>query len=787
MGKPGTTVRKTPLALLHGVLTKARDLLRGNPQAPSAAESDALFLLSSGFVLFTYVVAGFLLARGGRLPEASELQIYFLTVIVLPPATLWLGITLRNRLGPQACTVLREWNLRYLLGVAVYAVASRLAVTYGGFGLSTRTAGAIFAAAPIVHAGAAAFLLRAGGPPPGSGDRRGSGIGWLTIGLAVLSFFDLPPRESVAWNYVISPEWRSGLVIAALVTWLLLRLARKVQGRTADNVLLVSACILVGLSFDPYFAFDYLHHSTYVGPAIRSLHGGIPLVDAFGTYGVFVNLVFTAVFLVFSKSFFASGLTAALVNLLQAFVFLVIVFRATKNRWLAACGAVLVVWFHHLAIGYNLDMTPSVSGMRFLPGELLLLSLCFFPPGARFRWHSVAAFALGVMWSTESLVFVTGTYTAFLFASGMLAGRRWVRIVAESCAPLALLVGVHAGYSLLIYSLRGEWPLYDIYSALTRTYRTDDGVQWTVEISPNFYQWAAFLVVSFTAIAYAWKRRFWGGKFSPDSDWTFAAVMFPAAVLATLEASYYVMRSIPTLLTSALFPFGIVLIVALERLAAGDWRDTETARWVRRFALGAAIVLLSVVSARLAEPLSAYRANSTLLRRCFSFAGCWPPSLIAEWRTKLTTPTYQLSIPKNDTVWPFGFFYYDPHMLPYTIDGVALAKAYAADQERLLVFLPLEDVSVLFHLGKQHRLSISQSFLDLNSGRLLRRLETELETVRAGEVVIATDKREGLNAMSNRLLDKLEHRFRFCLLEKTGSGLVAFRLTEKDRACAAVR
>jgi hypothetical protein len=216
------------------------------------------------------------------------------------------------------------------------------------------------------------------------------------------------------------------------------------------------------------FRLAWHHWGAYVGPAELLLSGAAIFHDFPAQYG-FGPTALIAGFCG-TDCWYGMYFIAGFATLAYSILIAALALALTRDRWwmrltvLILCLAVSFVWSGYPIHVSTPMMTPSVSGLRFLPVTVLLTYLFFVVDigGSKAKvLGAQALWMLGVLWSPESAFYVTFLWWPYyLFvrrAPGSLRARveGMVRPAANLLAALALLVVVFGGIYMLVY---GEAP-----------------------------------------------------------------------------------------------------------------------------------------------------------------------------------------------------------------------------------------------------------------------------------------------------------------------------------------
>ena len=235
------------------------------------------------------------------------------------------------------------------------------------------------------------------------------------------------------------------------------------------TVQIAALCLAITLTFIAYFDFslnlDPIHYLTIAGPAVHVLHGGTPMVDTFSQYGPGPVLIAVCALLVGPRTLATVQIAAQLSNLAFYAIWLVCLFRMT--RWkatasllgFAAITVLLACWDHGNG---NINVAPSVLGLRHLPTLCMVLAISCLRPPARLSIFTGLCTALAGLWSVECLIGTLGIHLSSI-AMINLRARAYGRLVTDAAlAASPLLLSIAA---LMIATLlrSGSLPDYQTY------------------------------------------------------------------------------------------------------------------------------------------------------------------------------------------------------------------------------------------------------------------------------------------------------------------------------------
>lgn len=240
---------------------------------------------------------------------------------------------------------------------------------------------------------------------------------------------------------------------------------------------LVYLVLSTGLSLTSANTTPWHHWGAYIGPAQLVLAGALPLHDIPVQYGLGPTLMLAQGCQAncWTALYWISGLSTLLMTALLGY--LALQFNRSKHPLsvLATLSIVLaccLLWTAYPPSLMASLATPSTSGIRFLPGVLVLALLvrhtrqteCTKPAPA---WGHLAWLAC-ILWSPEAGVHATvlwAPYYVWTRTHGAQTGGARLRFMRSAIDLVLVLIG-GLGLSTLIYrALLGEWPLPSQYVA----------------------------------------------------------------------------------------------------------------------------------------------------------------------------------------------------------------------------------------------------------------------------------------------------------------------------------
>lgn len=209
------------------------------------------------------------------------------------------------------------------------------------------------------------------------------------------------------------------------------------------------------------------HWGAYIGPAEAMLSGAVILRDVPLQYGLGPTLLIGAACRTdcWHGMYFIAGAATFLFALAMGAMALALCRADAWQRGLAwcACLAGCFLWTAFPPEVSSPLMTPSSSGMRFLPATALACYLFFRPDLESSKWRWAAGhglWALGALWSPESAFYVTFIWWPYYLWIRVLSSDRPVlRSGVRALLTLAgLALALVVGFVLVFRAVYGSSP-----------------------------------------------------------------------------------------------------------------------------------------------------------------------------------------------------------------------------------------------------------------------------------------------------------------------------------------
>ncbi len=501
-----------------------------------------------------------------------------------------------------------------------------------------------------------------------------------------------------------------------------------------------------------------------IGPALRVMNGGVPLVDAFSIYGLGYFLVFAAAFsTIVAPSFPSAAFVVSLANATYVMVAAVIMMRCVRSLVLTAAAIVLIT----VAIVPQWLGLPPAGGLRFLPPLLVALGLTFQPLERRISLLSLLPLLIAGFWSIEAFVWSFLTFSCGIGGRLLYERARLAEFVRCIGGAGLIVLAAHAVFSIATYILAGQWPRYDIYFDLV--WGAYSGNAWaTIPFSIETWAWAAEGVIYFVGLGVAIAKIF-DGRSRDGSDCLIVRAILPVTVAGLLGMWYWVGRPFAFNLWPTVVPAAIIATVAVDRFFARfrHRRALTLLDSVSIFAVGSALILLSGVVG--------VRAG---LRAGFSELLSGSVSLNEYAREKIE---YLRSLEKTPMV-PEA---YDP----ISWDAFELVRKYQPNKRKVALFLKSGRDIPVYLLAKQNDAFGVSSSLDFESriwsASLLARarhavapgtyvfIENSFADYYHGRRRPAPDENYGYSGIQFLFYPEVRDRYNLCILEESKNGVLA--------------
>ncbi|SME98915.1 hypothetical protein SAMN06265365_107221 [Tistlia consotensis] len=556
------------------------------------------------------------------------------------------------------------------------------------------------------------------------------------------------------------------LILAAWpLAWLLPRLPA-VRGGPIAALLLAVALVFALLLYDDQSFIEWAHYTAYVGPALHALHGGVPMVEVYSQYGLLPWALLTTAYHWLPQTYGSAAMIVRFVTVLWYLSLPLTVYRLVAHKpaalLLASVGLLWIICFHIYAL--NMNALPSTQGYRYLLPSLAVAWLAWVPEGRRRDLGLFLLALVGSLWSIEATAYVAGPPIAFALLTAV-CDRSLLPFARTLLTVVAGIAVGHAGLAAFLQITYGRWPDYGpMLGGLAFFEPRQDGQHslWSEPIPYGFGLWMPMAGIFFVALAMP-VRDALAGRIRHPRAWS----LVPASVLGIGELSYFVGRSHATTLGLALMPFLTVAIVGIDALVE-RWRRAP-ARTLRAERLLVALAIAGCAAfamERFLRPYDPGKTNASILRHCFTEAGCAPATVVRRIvdATKEKAADLDLADPKNALVAKNEF-------LARVREAERLVEAYAPDQERVGLLVDTGNYSfvgvpTLADLDKWYAWPINSPVNDGQTPAVARRIVASARPS-DGEILIIDKKRDELADVVRPLAEKYAAH---CRLERIDAG-----------------
>jgi hypothetical protein len=511
--------------------------------------------------------------------------------------------------------------------------------------------------------------------------------------------------------------------------------------------------------FDFRLPADPMHYLTNASPAMRLLHGGIPLVDTFSQYGPGPMIATSAAFAALPPTLGTASMLVQCFNLLFFTVLLVSLSRLTSARIASAIlgSAIISVLLGCWGSGYsNLAAAPSNMGFRYLWPATMVLAISLLPSSRTWSGWTAAASAISAVWSIEAFVASVVIHLGFVVTVRIAQRKRHLLLRELPIAMLPSIVALSA-FSVLIALWSGRLPDFGTYLRFLGVYNAFSDY-WGIVAVNTFWGWIPVLILLSLIGSLVWKlllARTTGFGDKADRDILYGYL--PMATLAAFITLYYLGRSVDNVLLLALLPLSC-LTVAPYLSATANWRRWGPSAWT-----GFGLITFSIFWGLSCGYVYLYRPNSPYhmaFHECRYDGHCSVSDLIS---------TLGRAVEKNEPA--IGTIsYIGPDGEKMIDEAVSLIRANFRD-EHASVFLgtfqgrSLATDLALLQAGKSSRWPISYTFTDEMLPRLAESISAAPIELKDGEPVIVRRDETALGPLEREILRRLRDRVRLCARE----------------------
>lgn len=597
-----------------------------------------------------------------------------------------------------------------------------------------------------------------------------------TIPSAMVGYF-IGTRFFIIWVL-------AGCLFCSGIVWLYRHEALLfLNNRIRFNATALAVAVIVTLAlYDDSHFIDLAHYAPYVGAALFAHAGGAPMVDVYSVYGLIPWLLVWLGYEVISPTLGTTAIVVRIVTIAYYLTFVVFVFALARRRVSAMvlmlpvliAAVVFMPGLYSVPDMFNLNGTPSVTGMRFLPAAAIALVLAFEP---RSRWVPATACCLLVVssfWSLETFVFTAMSWGLVVFLEAV-RERKLRDAAIQITVAIAAIATAQGAFALLVYIIYGHAvdfaPYVDlllVFSSLRPNQIPDFG-SWAAPIADNFLWWIPVWLTVFLTIAMATTSAVRG---EPRGTVGRAGAM---AAFCIAAVSYFAGRSAPPALGFAILPFASLMVLGAEPIILRASRYGLTGGTAFMFTCSLIALTFAFALERFSRPVQPPQGNSTILRHCFDATGCGPVTLAARLAA---APSAAVEMPYQEMYSKA----YRADVRGRVDDLVSLTTLYAANETRVAA-LP-DTASDFFSgyiafskTGKWYKWPIGSIIIEQQSGVNTRRILDAVK-VHDGEILIVA--KPDLAPLERKILDKIQAACRLAPVTET-----TFNVVYRVESCAA--
>lgn len=574
-----------------------------------------------------------------------------------------------------------------------------------------------------------------------------------------------------------------GFAFALAILWLYRHEALLfLRHRTLINALALAAAVLLTLSlYDDSHFVDLGHYVPYVGPALQAHAGGVPMVDVYSVYGFLPWALIWAAYKVLPATIGTAAIVVRIVTIAYYLVFVAFVFVLARRRvsamlLLVPCliaAIVIMPGLYAVPDMFNVNGTPSATGMRFGPAAAMALLMVFDVRSGRVRGLAYGLIAVASLWSLETFAYTGFTWGGVVLLEAV-RERNWRSALVQIAGAIGSVAAAHLIFAAIVFALTGRVVDYKSYFDLMLIFSSVKENQvpglgsWSILVDYHYLWWIPYALMIVLSVALATAAALRG---EPRGIGGRAVAM---ALFGICTATYFMGRSTPTTLGFSILPFASLAILAFEPLAVRGWRFGLSGAAASAFFTLVIALTFAYAFERLSRPVAPLFGNSTVLRHCFSSDGC----AAAKVATRIAAAT------QDDVEKPYVDMF-DAAYRSGTRNRIAdlsrLLRQYTAGQARVAV---LPDVTLDFFTGyvalsktgQWYKWPIGAAIIEQQSTVNTARI-VEAATLRAGEVLIVG--KPNLLLLEQKIFDKLSADCRLTLVAET-----EFHAVYRADACA---
>lgn len=776
----------------------------GKRAAPLAAFAPLISTSAIGIIGFLYCVA--LVSFSGLSLKARDSTLFAFGITALPLLTVLVQQCVINRIKPEQSRrqieAINIWiAVSWLVGLTLIAILARL-LDFGSEGW-TRAARILLIATLAVHAAALLFFAlyrkasRLRLPLPAEPSVIVA-ISIVSYAIAALILFKVDPVQPYFSPFVrnfadppfggtaelgTAAGFAVAMVGAVCIVYFLESILLRRRSAVLPILQVAALCLAIALTFIVYFDFSLnlepIHYLTIAGPAWHLLSGGTLMVDVFSQYGPGPVLIAVLAWLAGPRTLGTLQIAAQLANLAFYAIWLVCLFRMT--RWkatasllgFAAIAVLLACWDYGNG---NVNVAPSILGLRHLPTLCMVLSISCLRPPARLSIFTSLCTALAGLWSVECLV---GTLGIHLLSIAMVdlrtrAYKCLFTDAALAASPVVVSIAVLTTATLV---QSGSLPDYRTYLEFLAAYNPTSTF-WSHAADAQFLAWITILLSVLLVLCECWRGVFHLPTFGPRlSPGELYYKFLPMAALVAVTAAYYAFRSYDYTLLVALLPFAALAIPAVLAAAGRLATASVPARLLFVIPIFIGVSTLTFCWQALTRADAPY---SFLLQECRDRGHCTVSALLhtvedtARRRVLMERTGSYLSDRYGD----------NPNTSQLVPDAVKLILREAGSANvTVLLGETVDSELALIYTGRWQPWPISFAYTDALVPSLAVRIIAAPVTLKPGDLVIVRREIRWLQMIEAGILQRIQTEYNLCPIADAQLSVDGYHIAAKGSAC----
>jgi hypothetical protein len=774
-------------------------------RAAASLSAFAPLILTSAVAIIGFLYCVALVSFSGLSLKARDSALFAFGITALPLLTV-LAQCLINRIKPeQSRRQIEAINIwiaaSWLIGLTLIAILARL-LDLGSEGWM-RAARILLITTLVVHAAAlllSALCRKISHPllrlPAASSITVATSIVSYAIAAMILFKVDLtqPYFSPFMRNFVDPPfggtakvgtavGFAVAMVGAACAVYFLESILLRRRSAALPALQVGVLCLAIALTFIAYFDFSLnlepIHYLTIAGPALHLLSGGTLMVDVYSQYGPGPVLIAVFAWLAGPRTLGTLQIAAQLANLAFYAIWLVCLFRMT--RWkatasllgFAAIAVLLACWDYGNG---NVNVAPSILGLRHLLTLCMVLSISCLRPPARLSIFTSLCTALAGLWSVECLV---GTLGIHLLSVAMvnLRARAYKRLLSDAAlaaSPLVVSIAVLATATLV---QSGSLPDYRTYLEFLAAYNPTSTF-WSHAADAQFLAWMTILLSVLLVLCECWRGVFhlqtFGPRLVPDELYY---KFLPMAALVAVTAAYYAFRSYDYTLLVAFLPFSALAIPAVLAAAGRLATASVPARLLFVIPIFISVSTLTFCWQALTRADAPY---SFLLQECRDRGRCTVSALLhtledtARRRVLMERTGSYLSDRYGD----------NPNTSQLVPDAVKLIQREAGSSNvTVLLGETVDSELALMYTGRWQPWPISFAYTDALVPALAARIIAAPVTLKPGDLVIVRRNIQALQMIEAGILQRFQSEYNLCPIADAPLSVDGYHIAAKGSPC----